>query len=162
MEHVRACALNGWDGDTVVTGQEISGIQGELDLKIVGSEGVLVWDFMKDLEDAWYDQKGSYTDAQHADADDVEEREAIGGVLTQKYVLPEDLPSVTYQVHKKGGKPVVIHLETENIVTDDGIDASWAKQYGTTLDKIIDVLAKGGAKLRKKRKPRKYTPPMYD
>jgi hypothetical protein len=121
-----------------------------------------VWDFMQKLENAWYDQKGSYTDAEHAAAPDVEEREAIGGVLTKKYVLPEDLPSIYYQVRRKGGQPVVIHLETSDIVTGDGIDASWAKQYGTTLDKIIDVLAKGGAKLRKKRPSRKYTPSVYD
>ena len=121
-----------------------------------------VWDFVEDLENAWHNQKGQAADDEHYNADDVDEREAIGGVLTKKYVLPEDLPSLTYQVRKKGGQPVEIQLEDENTYTHDGIDARWAKQYGTTLDKIIDVLAKGGAKLQKKRKKRKYTPPMYD
>ena len=121
-----------------------------------------VWDFMKKLERAWYNQKGQVADDDHRNAPDTNEREAIGGVLTRDYVLPKELPSLVYQVRKKGGQPVAIMIEDENTYTADSMNASWAQQHGTTLDKIIDVLANGGAKLRKKRKSRKYSPPMYD
>jgi hypothetical protein len=43
------------------------------------------------------------------------------------------------------------------VLRDDSV-----RGYGTTLDKIIAVLDNGGATLRKKRKPVKYTPPTYD
>jgi hypothetical protein len=101
-------------------------------------------------------------DNEHRMSPNVREREVIGAVLARGYVLPKDLPSLTYQVRKKGGQPVGIMIEDENTYTADSMDASWAQQHGTTLDKIIDVLDKGGAKLRKKRKSRKYSPPMYD
>ena len=118
--------------------------------------------FMEDLESAWYKQQGQKSNTEHQDTPDVEEREAIGGVLTQNYVLPDEFPGITYQVRRKGGKPHRIDIETRDMYSADGIDASWAQQHGTTIDKIITVLDKYGAKLRKKNPPRKYTPPMYD
>jgi len=121
-----------------------------------------VWDFMKKLEQAWHNQNRRSGDDEHYNAPNVEEREAIGGVLTRGYVLPKDLPSLTYQVRRRGGQPAVIMIEDENTYTADSMDASWAQQHGTTLDKVIDVLANGGAQLRKKRRSRKYTPPIYD
>ena len=121
-----------------------------------------VYSFMQKLENAWYDQKGQESDTEHQDTPDVKEREAIGGVLTQNHVLPDEFPGITYQVRRKGGKPHRIDIETRDMYSADGIDASWAQQHGTTIDKIITVLDKYGAKLRKKNPPRKYTPPMYD
>jgi hypothetical protein len=42
------------------------------------------------------------------------------------------------------------------------IDERDASQAGTSLDRVISVLEKGGAKLRKKRKPVKWDLPYYD
>jgi len=75
-------------------------------------------------------------------------------------VLPKDLPSLTYQVRKKGGQPFAITVEDEEGA--DSINADWAQSHSTTLDKIISVLANGGAQLRKKRSPRRQAPSMYD
>ena len=84
-------------------------------------------------------------------------------------VLDTDLPYITYQPRRKGGKVVAIMIEDEEgpagfpmgnmstVLRDDSV-----RGYGTTLDKIIAVLDNGGANLRKKQKPVKYTPPTYD
>ena len=120
----------------------------------------MVWGFMKKLENAWYDQRGKAADAEHTAAPDVAEREAIGAVLTRGFILPKDLPSITYQIRRKGGKVSNINVEDDNTVGN--IDSRDVENYSTTFDKIIGVLEKNGAQLRKKRKSRKYSPSMYD
>jgi hypothetical protein len=42
------------------------------------------------------------------------------------------------------------------------MDEQDAQGFGTTLQAVMDALEQGGAKLVKKRKPVKYTPPLYD
>jgi len=125
----------------------------------------IVWDFMEDLERAWYDQNRAQASQTSASAPDLPEREALAGAFTTTVILPDEIPSITYQIRRKGGQPNVIQLEDNddslgNMATS--IDTRWARQHGTTLDKIISVLEKGGAQLRKKRKPIKHVPPMYD
>ena len=100
---------------------------------------------------------------------DKKELMAIGG---DQYgaVAPREVEYLTYQPIRRGGKVVAFMVEDEE--TEWGtmplghssfvVDEQWAKQFGTTVDKIIKVLEKGGATLRKKRKPIKHTPPMYD
>ena len=53
-----------------------------------------------------------------------------------------------------------INIEDDNIVSN--INHEEATRNGLTLDDIAKVLLDGGAKERKKQKPVKYTPPMYD
>ena len=119
-----------------------------------------VYEFMKDLESAWMKQQGESSDSAHSAAPDVKEREVIGNGLSYDYVLPEDISGITFQVRRRGGTPSNINLEDEDTVGN--ISAQRAGDYGLTLDDIIDVLRDGGAKERKKQKPVKHTPPMYD
>jgi len=119
-----------------------------------------VYGFMERLEDAWSDQQGQAADTEHFAADDVEEREVIGVALGTGYVLPQDISSITYQVRRKGGKTSNINIEDDNTIGN--IDSRDAKMLSTTLDKIIKVLDAGGATSRKKQKPVKHAPPMYD
>ena len=119
-----------------------------------------VYDFMADLERAWSDQQGQASDAKHKAAPDVKEREAIGASFSSRYVLPDDIEKINFQIRRSGGKPSNINIETDTDVSN--ISADWAKQHGTTLDDIIKVLQDGDANERKKQKPVKHTPPMYD
>ena len=123
--------------------------------------------FLRDLEDAWYDDQYKKDKQALASSPNKAELEAIGGNMN--LVLDKDLPYITYQPRRKGGKIVAIMIED-----DEGpqgfplgnssfkIDDNWAQQYGTTIDKIISVLDQAGATHRKKRKPTKFVPPMYD
>ena len=96
------------------------------------------------------------------------ELEAIGGSYGP--VEPREVEYLTYQPIRRGGK--VVAFQVEDSETPWGamplghstftVNDAWAKQHGTTIDKIISMLEKGGATLRKKRKPIKHTPPMYD
>ena len=119
-----------------------------------------VWDFMKKLEKAWYNQKRQSGDNEHRMSPNVREREAIGAVLARGYVLPEDLPSISYQIRRKGGKPVIINIEDDNTMGD--LDLRDTNNYGTTFRQIIKVLDAGGAKLIKRRKRNRYPSPIYD
>jgi hypothetical protein len=81
-----------------------------------------------------------------------------------------ELEYLTYQPIRRGGK--VVSFQVEDSETPWGtmplghstfvVDEQWAKQHGTTIDKIISVLEKGGVTLRKRRKPVKYSAPYYD
>ena len=95
----------------------------------------------------------------------IKELQAIDGGLE-----PREVEYLTYQPIRKGGKVVAFMIEDDE--TPFGtmplghssfvVDERQAKQSGTTIDKIIKMLEKGGATLRKRRKPIKHTPPMYD
>lgn len=96
------------------------------------------------------------------------ELEAIGGSYGP--VEDREVEYLTYQPIRRGGK--VVAFQVEDSETPWGtmplghstfvVDEQWAKQSGTTVDNIIKVLEKGGATLRKRRKPIKHTPPLYD
>jgi len=100
-----------------------------------------------------------------AKSPDKKELQAIDGSLE-----PREVRYLTYQPIRRGGKVVAFQIEDRE--TEWGtmplgnstfvVDERQAKQSGTTVDKIIKALENGGAKLRKKRKPIKHTPPMYD
>lgn len=120
----------------------------------------LVYRFMEDLERAWYDHQKQGSDTAHSSAPNVGEREAIGSGLGYDYVLPEDIKGIEFQVRRRGGVPSNINLEDEDTVGN--ISTGRAGDYGLTLDDIIDVLRAGGARERKKQKPVRHTPPMYD
>ena len=83
---------------------------------------------------------------------------------------PREVAYLTYQPISRGGKVVAFRVEDDE--TPFGtmplgnstlvVDEKLAKQSGTTVDNIIKMLEKGGATLRKKRKPIKPTYPTYD
>ena len=83
---------------------------------------------------------------------------------------PREVEYLTYQPIRRGGK--VTAFQVEDRETPFGtmplgnstfvVDERQASAAGTTIDKIIKMLEKGGATLRKRRKPIKHTPPMYD
>jgi hypothetical protein len=124
-------------------------------------------EFIVALEDAWYDYTSKKGQQALASSPNKAELEAIGGGLHM--VLDTDLPYITYQPRRKGGKIVAIMIEDNEgpngfpmgnmstVLRDDSV-----KGYGTTLDKIMAVLDNGGANLRKKRKPVKSSTPYYD
>jgi hypothetical protein len=124
-----------------------------------------VTQFFKDFENEAYSaySKKSKTASDHAP--NLPERTALGSAFTMGPLLPEDIQHITYQARRKGGKINWIMLEDDGGELghmSTGIDASDAKQYQTDLDKIIKVLEDNGATGRKKRKPVKHTPPIYD
>lgn len=96
---------------------------------------------------------------------DKKELQAIDGGLE-----PREVPYLTYQPIRRGGK--VVAFEIEDSETPFGtmplghstfvVDERDAKSAGTTIDKIIKMLEKGGATLRKRRKPVKRSTPYYD
>tara|TARA_R100000008_G_scaffold79428_1_gene61095 strand:- start:3836 stop:4456 length:621 start_codon:yes stop_codon:yes gene_type:complete len=77
---------------------------------------------------------------------------------------------LTYQPIRRGGKIVAFQIEDSE--TPWGtmplghstfvVDERGAKAAGTTIDKVIKVLEKGGATLRKRRKSVKRTTSYYD
>ena len=83
---------------------------------------------------------------------------------------PREVAYLTYQPIRRGGK--VVAFEIEDSETPFGtmplghstfvVDERDAKGAGTTIDKIIKMLEKGGATLRKRRKPVKRSTPYYD
>jgi hypothetical protein len=96
------------------------------------------------------------------------ELEAIGGSYGP--VEDREVEYLTYQPIRRGGKVTAFQIEDSETPWGSMplghstfvVDEKWASQSGTTVDKIISVLEKGGATLRKKRKPVKHIPPMYD
>ena len=112
------------------------------------------------------------TDAQDAErkaniskSPDMKELQAIDAGLE-----PREVAYLTYQPIRRGGKVVAFQIEDSE--TPFGtmplghstfvVDERDAKGAGTTIDKIIKVLEKGGATLRKRRKPVKRTTSYYD
>ncbi len=100
-----------------------------------------------------------------AKSPDKKELQAIDGGLE-----PREVAYLTYQPIRRGGKVVAFQIEDSE--TPWGtmplghstfvVDERDAKGAGTTVDKIIKVLEKGGATLRKRRKPVKRTTSYYD
>ena len=96
---------------------------------------------------------------------DKKELQAIDGGLE-----PRDVQYLTYQPIRRGGKVVAFQIEDSETpwgVMPLGhstfvVDERDAKGAGTTIDKIIKMLEKGGATLRKRRKPVKRSTPYYD
>ena len=96
---------------------------------------------------------------------DIKELQAIDPGLE-----PREVAYLTYQPIRRGGKVVAFQIEDSE--TPFGtmplghstfvVDERQAKQAGTTVDKIIKVLEKGGATLRKRRKSVKRTTSYYD
>lgn len=119
-----------------------------------------VYQFMEDLEKAWMKSQGQSADSEHASSPGVKEREVIGSGLSYNYVLPSEIKGLEFQIRRRGGKPSNINIEDSNAIGN--ISARQAAQKGLTLDDIIDVLRANGAKERKKRKPIRHTPPLYD
>jgi len=119
-----------------------------------------VYDFMEDLEEAWRNDQGSKADAAHLTAPNVKEREIIGQGLSYSYASPEEIKGVEFQIRRRGGKPSNINIEDDNTIGN--IRAQDAEREGFTLDDIVAVLRDNGAKERKKQKPVRHTPPMYD
>jgi len=119
-----------------------------------------VYQFMDDLEKAWMSHRRGESDTAHSAAPNVGEREVIGNGLGYDYVSPEDIKGIEFQVRRRGGKPSNVNIEDEDSVGN--VSAFQAEREGFTLDDIIAVLRDGGARERKKQKPIRHTPPMYD
>ena len=117
----------------------------------------VVYDFMEDLLIAWNNQIDQEDLQTHQSSPNVKEREALGAAFTISYFLPDNISSIVYQPRMKGGKIFRIDLETEYDTT--WIDDAFVKGRGTTISDIVKVLARGGAKLRK-RKPSAKTNPV--
>ena len=119
----------------------------------------MVLNFMDDLEDAWSAQRIADKDAALQADPNAKEREIIGNAV-HSYAFPEDIKDMTFQVRRRGGQPSNINLETQDQIGN--IRAEDAARAGFTLDDIIKILRDDGAKERKKQKPVRHTPPMYD
>ena len=128
----------------------------------------LSWEETDDVYQLILDKLSTKSAASTASSPNVKELNAIAGTMGS--VEDRELPYITYQPRRKGGKIVAIMIEDSE--TPWGtmpfgraafmIDEQDASQNGTTLDKVMSVLEKGGAKLRKKRKPVKWDLPYYD
>ena len=128
----------------------------------------LSWEETDRVYDLILDKLSAKSHASIASSPNVKELTAIAGGMGS--VEDRELPYITYQPRRKGGKIVAIMIEDSE--TPWGtmpfgraaftIGEQEATQEGTTLDKVISVLEKGGAKLRKKRKPVKWDLPYYD
>ena len=128
----------------------------------------LSWEETDEVYKLILDKLSAKSYAATASSPNVKELNAIAGTMGS--VEDRELPYITYQPRRKGGKIVAIMIEDSE--TPWGtmplghsaymIDERDASQAGTTLDKVISVLEKGAAKLRKKRKPVKWDLPYYD
>jgi len=128
----------------------------------------LSWEETDTVYELILDKLSTKSYAATASSPNVKELNAIAGTMGS--VEDRELPYITYQPRRKGGKIVAIMIEDSE--TPWGtmplghsaymIDKQDASQNGTTLDKVISVLEKGGARLRKKRKPVKWDLPYYD
>jgi len=92
------------------------------------------------------------------------ELKAISRAITWQ-VLPEDLKYIQYQTRKHKGQPWLKLTDTNerfgNIVTS--LDQEFAAQFGTTVEKVLEVLINGGAskaKRARRRAPRSFS--YYD
>ena len=119
-----------------------------------------VYSFIEDFEDEAFKIFSHKEKGEHASLPAKKEREIIGNALTMSYVMPDDIETIEFQIRRKGGKPSNINIEDDNMVSN--ITAQEVERQGLTLDDIVKVLRDGGAKERKKQKPIKHTPPMYD
>ena len=119
-----------------------------------------VYKFIEKFEDEAYKIFSQKEMGEHANLPNKVEREIIGNALSQSYVMPKEIEDIEFQIRRKGGIPSNINIEDDHTVSN--ISAADAEREGLTLDDIAKVLRDGGAKERKKQKPIKHTPPMYD
>ena len=119
-----------------------------------------VYKFIEEFEDEAYKIFSQKEKGEHGSLPAKKEREIIGNALSMSYVMPDDIKTIEFQIRRKGGKPSNINIEDDNMVSN--ITAQEVERQGLTLDDIAKVLRDGGAKERKKQKPIKHTPPMYD
>ena len=119
-----------------------------------------VYKFIEKFEDEAYKIFSQKEKSEHGSLPAKKEREIIGNALSMSYVMPDDIKTIEFQIRRKGGKPSNINIEDDNMVSN--ITAQEVERQGLTLDDIAKVLRDGGAKERKKQKPIKHTPPMYD
>ena len=124
-----------------------------------------IYTFFSKFEDEAYKVYSKKAKAASAAAPNRAERKAIGRAFTYDDVSEDEIASITFQLRRRGGKVVNINMEDHdsrlgNMTT--GLSEEEATRLGTTLDKVEKTLRDGGAKERKKRKPIKYTPPIYD
>ena len=128
----------------------------------------LSWDDTDTVYDLILSKLGEKSRAATTNSPNSKELNAIAGGMGN--VEDRELPYITYQPRRKGGKVVAIMIEDSE--TPWGtmpfgrasfmIDEQDASQAFTTLDKVMSVLEKGGAKLRKRRKAVKWDLPYYD
>jgi S-adenosylmethionine hydrolase len=92
------------------------------------------------------------------------ELKALSGAITYQ-VLPEDLKYIQYQTRKSKGQPWLKLTDRDdhfgNMVTS--LDQEFAAQFGTTVEKVLEVLINGGAskaKRARRRAPRSFS--YYD
>ena len=119
-----------------------------------------VYDFIEEFEDEAFRVFSQKEQGEHGSLPAKKEREIIGKALTMSYVMPDDIKNIEFQIRRTGGKPKNINIEDDNMISN--ITAQEVERQGLTLDDIANVLRDGGAKERKKQKPIKHTPPMYD
>ena len=89
---------------------------------------------------------------------------AISNSFTTQ-VTPDEVRHITYQPRVRKGQLANVNMEDNegmlgNIAT--GMTPDEAKRYGTTLEKVIEVLDTLGATKRTRRKPVKMSLPYYD
>ena len=119
-----------------------------------------VYEFIADFENEAYEVFARKESGEHDSLPNKVEREIIGNALSQTYVMPNEIEDIEFQIRRRGGKPSNINIEDDNMISN--ITAQDAERKGLTLDDIVKVLRDNGAKERKKQKPIKHTPPMYD
>ena len=119
-----------------------------------------VYDFIADFENEAYEVFARKESGEHDSLPNKVEREIIGNALSQTYVMPTEIEDIEFQIRRRGGKPSNINIEDDNMISN--IRAEDAERKGLTLDDIVKVLRDNGAKERKKQKPIKHTPPIYD
>jgi hypothetical protein len=119
-----------------------------------------IYAFFKKFEDEAYKVFSQKEKGEHNSLPAKKERELIGNALTMSYVMPDDIKGIEFQVRRSKGKITNINIENSDIVSN--LNHEEVTRAGFTMDDIIDVLRGGGAKERKKQRPIKHTPPMYD
>ncbi len=80
-------------------------------------------------------------------------------------VTPDEVKHITYQPRIRKGQLANVNMEdNDNLLGGmaTGMTPDEAKKHGTTLDKVMSTLDALGATKRTRRKPIKYTPPLYD
>ena len=80
-------------------------------------------------------------------------------------VTPDEVKHITYQPRIRKGQLANVNMEDNDGLLGNmaaGMTPDEAKKHGTTLDKVMSTLDALGATKRTRRKPIKYTPPLYD
>ena len=114
----------------------------------------------EEFEDLVYGYVNEKERSDHQNLPNKLEREVIGQALTQSFVLPNDFKEIEFQVRMRGGKPYNINIEDDNTLSNIG--PTDLRQAGVKIEDVIKVLRDYGARERKKQKPVRRTPPLYD